>query len=102
MGVAALVGSALGLLIFVLFDSLSSILGLKSSTAPVEESSAGRTAKQYREEKRKQKAKAEAPLMSPGPASPGYLSLSDGMRKGNRVGRGLISQTIMEEMDSDY
>ena len=102
LGIAALVGGALGLLIYLLFNSLSDILGLRSSPTTADDASTGRTAKQYREERRKQKAKAEAPLMSPGYHSPGYGSLSDGMRKGNRVGKGLISQTIMEEMESDY
>lgn len=56
--------------------------------------------------KRKQKVKAEAPLissgtLSPNGVSPGYLSLSDGTRKAPRS-RGLLGQTIMEEMDSDY
>lgn len=96
LGIAALVGITLGLLISLIAGSLNKILGLEPESTPP-----GRTAKQYREARRKQRVKAEAPLMSPGYISPGYLSLSDGMRKGNR-GKGLISQTIMEEVDSDY
>lgn len=86
-----------GLLINYIYRFLRGILRLDSGSQPT-----GRTAKQYRKEKRKQKARAEAPLMSSGNLSPSYLSMSDGVRKGNRAAKGLISQTIMEEMDSDY
>ena len=95
LGIAALVGIALGLILSLTYSSLGSLLGLNYQPA-----APGRTAKQYREEKRKSKAQAEAPLMSPGYISPGHGSLSDGMRR-NR-GEGLIAQTIAEEMDSDY
>ncbi|WPH00796.1 Hypothetical protein R9X50_00362600 [Acrodontium crateriforme] len=105
LGVAAITGIAGGLIIGSISGSLNKLLRL-DATAP---KPPGRTAKQYRKAKQKQKVKSEAPLMtsgvlspgpqSPGPLSTGYFSLSDG--KGSR-GRGLLNQTIMEEMDSDY
>ena len=87
---------ALGLLVSFTYDLLRKPLGLDHDPAAPR-----RTAKQYREDKCKRKAKAEAPVITAGYLSPSYLSLSDGVRKGNR-GKALISQTIMEEMDSDY
>lgn len=58
-----------------------------------------RTAKQYREDKAAQRAKAEQPLLSPG-----YLSPPDSFTNtnGRARGRNLLAQTIMEEVDSDY
>lgn len=79
----------------LIYGSLNSFLGLDAETEKTE-----RTAKQYRKDKRKQKAKAEAPLISSGQFAPGYPSLPDGVRKPNR-NKSLVAQTIMEEMDSD-
>lgn len=113
LGVAALVGLAFGLLHYHLSRWLGTSLGL----AAVPEKS-GRTAKQYREAKRRQKLRDSAPLMSAGgptfrptvsadAISPNgvpmsYVSLSEGSRGKARHGRGLLTQTIMEEVDSDY
>lgn len=83
------------------YSTLKSILRLDARPKPNL-----RTAKQYREEKRKQKMKVELPPLlspghlSPGPLSPGYLSMSDSARKGKH--KGLLAQTIMEEEDSDF
>ena len=60
-----------------------------------------RTAKQYREERRKKRAEEKTPLISSGYASPAHVSLSDSMRGGKNA-KGLTEQTILEEMDSDY
>jgi hypothetical protein len=89
------VGIALGLLLAFIYGSLQGPLGLDSQPEP-----RGRTAKEYRQEKRKRKAKAEVPLMSPTYLSPAQLSQSDSGRKSRRS-KGLISSTIMEEVDSD-
>lgn len=95
LGIAALVGVGLGLLVSFVYEFLRKPLGLDESS-----SSQSRTAKQYRTDKRKRKAKAAAPLMTAGYLSPSHLSMSDGARM--RRNKGLLSQTIMEEMDSDY
>jgi hypothetical protein len=86
----------LGLLLALIYGSMKKPLGLDSKPEPQ-----GRTAKQYREEKHKRKAKSETPIMSPGYLSPSHLSMSDSSRRAGR-GKGLLSQTIMEEVDSDY
>lgn len=86
----------LGFLVSFTYDALRKPLGLDN-----EPQQPGRTAKQYREEKRKRKTKAEAPQITAGYASPNNLSMSDGKSKTKR-GKGLASQTIMEELDSDY
>lgn len=83
------------------YGALQAVLGLESD--PKQPT---RTAKEYRETKRKQQIKAEAPLMSSGvlsprPQSPDHLLSSDGLRNGRRS-RGLLNQTIMEEIDSDF
>ncbi|KAK3717733.1 hypothetical protein LTR37_005504 [Vermiconidia calcicola] len=87
LGIAAITGVVLGLVVSLIYRILRGPLGLDSEPA-----SSGRTAKQYREEKRKQRA----PLMSPGLVPPIYVS-----SRGNRGGKGLLPHTITEEMDSD-
>ena len=90
-----MVGIIGGLLISYIYSTLHGALRLDAQPEPPRKT---RTAKQYRESKRKEKAQAEAPLMSSG-----YMSLSDGMSIGRQRGsKGLLAQTIMEEMDSDY
>ena len=84
-------------MVSLIYSTLKGPLGLD----PKPSKKSDRTAKQYREEKRRKKIKAEPHFNSSGFNSPGDFSLSDGMRKGQR-GKGLTSQTIMEEMDSDY
>ena len=65
-----------------------------------------RTAKEYRQEKQKQKLESEQPslfsprLLSPAALSSGYGSLSDGARKGSK--RSLLATAIMEEEDSEF
>ncbi|KAF2171106.1 hypothetical protein M409DRAFT_64062 [Zasmidium cellare ATCC 36951] len=101
LGVAAIVGLLGGLFMRGIYNTVKSILHLDARPEPKL-----RSAKQYREEKRKQKMKVELPPLlspghlSPGPLSPGYLSLSDSARKGKQ--KGLLAQTIMEEEDSDF
>ncbi|TKA79999.1 hypothetical protein B0A55_02088 [Friedmanniomyces simplex] len=107
LGIAALVGIVLGLVQRYLSGLLFKLLRLdtKSGAPPV------RTAKEYREAKRREQAKAEAPLITAGPLSPiassptqlspSYLSTSESTRKFKRS-RGVLNQTIMEEMESDY
>ena len=96
LGIAALVGVGLGLLVSFTYDALRKPLGLDQDPQQP-----GRTAKQYREEKRKRKTKAEAPQITAGYVSPNNVSLPDGVRKSKR-GKGVATQTIMEELDSDY
>lgn len=101
LGVAAIVGILGGLMMRGTYSTLKSVLQLDAHPEPKL-----RSAKQYREEKRKQKVKVEVPPLlspghlSPGPLSPSYLSMSDSARKGKH--RGLLAQTILEEEDSDF
>lgn len=82
-----------------IYGALQAPLGLNGAALEP----GGRTVKQYREEKRRKKAKTELQLPSSGYSSPNYGTISDGVNgksKGKR--KGLVEQTIMEEMDSDY
>jgi hypothetical protein len=89
---------------------LTRVLRLEAPAASEVPPKASRTAKQYREAKRKQKEAQEAPLMTSGALSPDgfatgalspvYLSMSDSARRGKRS-RGLLNQVIMEEADSE-
>ncbi len=96
LGIGALVGGALGLLLAFVSGSLQGPLGLNSKPED-----SGRTAKQYRQDKRKKKATSGTPFLSPGYSSPNQISMSDSSRRSSR-GKGVIGQTIMEELDSDY
>ncbi|KAK4984090.1 hypothetical protein LTR50_006832 [Elasticomyces elasticus] len=91
LGVGGLIGIAAGLMLHYFYGFLYTSLGLKSEPKPK-----GPTAKQYRAARKKKKAAIGfgEPMISPA-----YLGLSD---RGRGRGRGLISQTIMEENDSDY
>ncbi|GAB7362393.1 hypothetical protein MBLNU230_g2717t1 [Neophaeotheca triangularis] len=94
LGVAALCGLCGGLIVSYMYSMLDNALGLRSEQL-VERKPTGRTAKQYRQAKRKEKVKQEPAMLSPG-----SLSLSDGFGSGRS--HGLLNQTIMEEMDSDF
>ncbi|KAK5133165.1 hypothetical protein LTR08_008101 [Meristemomyces frigidus] len=106
LGIAAIVGLVIGLLVSYVYSSLSGILRLD----PKPEQPLSRSAREYREAKQAKKARAEAPLASSGSllagdAPPnqvftGHASTSDSMSRGRR-GKGLLHQTIMEEV-SDY
>ncbi|KAK3681213.1 hypothetical protein LTR37_020927 [Vermiconidia calcicola] len=87
LGIAAITGVVLGLVVSLIYGILKRPLGLDSEPEPP-----GRTATQYREEKRKQKA----PLMSSGIAPLSYVS-----SRCKPGGKGLLPHTIMEEVDSD-
>jgi len=107
LGIAALVGITIGLILRFLYGTLSRMLRLDRQP----EAPPARTAKEYREAKLKEQTKAEAPLISSGPVlqngssptqlSPSYQIMSDSTRKTKRS-RGLLNQTIAEEMESDY
>lgn len=97
LSIAALVGLTGGLAISLVYSSLQHPLGLDVHQKP-----AGRTAKQYRKEKQKRKTGSSSPLSSPqSNLTSGYFSLSDGLRRPHK-GKGLLTQTIMEEGDSDF
>ncbi|KAK3673649.1 hypothetical protein LTR78_006554 [Recurvomyces mirabilis] len=103
LGVAAVVGLAIGAVMRYLYGSLSGVLHLDTPPA--------RSAKEYRQAKRREKEKTAASFYPPLHASPqstsptqpsqAYYSTSDAALK-SRHGKGLLNQTIMEEMDSDY
>ncbi|KAF2766715.1 hypothetical protein EJ03DRAFT_174048 [Teratosphaeria nubilosa] len=112
LGIAALVGLGIGFGVSYVYGSLARLLRFdrepeKPSRKPT------RTAKHYRETKRKVKVAAETPRISSPPLSspeivtagtispPLYVSASDGIRKARRT-RGLLNQIIREEADSDF
>jgi hypothetical protein len=103
LGVAALVGLLGGLALFYIYNIFHRLLRLDSVAQPPREQ---RTARQYREEKARHKARSESHLLSPQSNGNGMVvNLPNGLgsasarRGGNR---NLLDQTIMEEMDSDY
>ncbi|KAK5121995.1 hypothetical protein LTR85_004567 [Meristemomyces frigidus] len=101
LGIAAIVGLVVGLVVSYAYGSISSLLRVDSEPNPP----SVLTAKEYRAVKNTERAKLEAPVMSSGPLSPGgvspsYTSVSDSTRGGRR-NKGLLNQTIME-VDSDY
>ncbi|KAK4569815.1 hypothetical protein LTR86_002784 [Recurvomyces mirabilis] len=107
LGVAAVVGLAIGAVMRYLYGSLSGVLRLDT---PGQQPPA-RSAKEYRQAKRREKQEAAASFYPPLHASPqstsptqpsqAYYSTSDVALKSPH-GKGLLNQTIMEEMDSDY
>ncbi|KAK5111220.1 hypothetical protein LTR62_005248 [Meristemomyces frigidus] len=102
LGIAALIGLGIGLAMRYLYQSLTGALHLDRTT----QLPPARSAKEYREAKLWKKEQAFAPNLtsathSPGQLSSAYFSTSDGMSK-TRRGKGLLDQTITEEMESDY
>lgn len=95
LGIAALVGITGGLIVSLVYGLLKEPLGLNSHAREPT-----RTAKEYREQKHKQKRTDSTGLDPSAYSSSNYASLSDGLRKTNR-GKA-ASQTIMEESDSEY
>ncbi|EME43678.1 hypothetical protein DOTSEDRAFT_174645 [Dothistroma septosporum NZE10] len=103
LGIAAIVGIFGGLAVFGTYRFLYKVLRLESKSPEIPL----RSTKQYREEKQQQQQiKGEIPLLSPrhlspGALSPGYVSMSDGIRsRGGK--RGLLAHTILEEEESDF
>jgi hypothetical protein len=94
LGTAALVGCMTGAIIFVLFRFISSSLNIDSAivTQPRERS---RTAADYRAARREKKE--EEPLDYSTPSTPVVLKKIPGSRS-----KGLLSQAIIEEEDSDF
>lgn len=107
LGVAAIVGIFFGMAMAYVYGSLASVFLLDSAA----ETPSLRTAKEYRESRRKQKPTVDVRLMSPtlplspngsgGTRSPVHLSLPDGTRTKGRRSKGFLDQAIMEE-DSDF
>jgi len=90
-----------GLALFYTYRIFHRLLRLDSVPQPRQE----RTARQYRQEKARYKARSEPHLLSPQNHSNGMVvNLPNGL--GSASGRGgnrsLLDQAIMEEMDSDY
>jgi len=91
LGTAGLIGLASGLLLHFYYGFMYSLFGL----APHHNTKKIRTAKEYRESVREREPKSpiKAPLSPTGHFSDGNPS---------RGRRGLLSQTILEETDSDF
>ncbi|KAI7201732.1 hypothetical protein KC343_g6313 [Hortaea werneckii] len=122
LGTAALVGLTVGLIISLIYGSLSNIIG--SNTAPAAAAQSRlRSAKEYRETKKRKKQNRLlsdeppailSPVLASSPirvAQRDYLSagygggggggMSDHVRRSRRF-HGLLDQTIMEATDSDF
>ncbi|KAI6805747.1 hypothetical protein KC367_g6641 [Hortaea werneckii] len=122
LGTAALVGLTIGLIISLIYGSLSNMIG--SNAAPAAAAAAQsrlRSAREYRETKKRKKQSRlladEAPaILSPVPASSpvraaqrdyfsagygGGVGMGDHVRRSRRF-HGLLDQTIMEATDSDF
>ncbi|KAF2114911.1 hypothetical protein BDV96DRAFT_646778 [Lophiotrema nucula] len=90
LGIAGLIGCLTGGILHLTFNTLSSALNIDSPAGP-KARTPGRTAAQYRMERRKKKGTETLDQSS----SPSVL------RAGPRQ-RGLLAQTIIEEEDSDF
>ena len=93
LGTAGLIGCLAGAILFVVFRFLSSSLHLNAPILP-EEPAKGRTAAEYRAARRVKKEE----MMDYSPSTtPVVLKRVSGPRR-----RGLLSQAIIEEEDSDF
>jgi hypothetical protein len=97
------VGLLGGLALFYIYNIFHRLLRLDSVAQPPKE----RTARQYREEKARHKARPGPHLLSPqsnGNGNGMVVNLPNGLGSASARGgnRNLLDQTIMEEMDSDY
>lgn len=93
LGTAGLIGCITGAILFLTFKLLSSSLDLDAAIVP-QKRSHGRTTAQYRTARR---VKKEASLDSSPASTPIVLKKVSGQRR-----RGLLSQAIIEEEDSDF
>jgi hypothetical protein len=93
LGTAGLIGCITGAIIFIIFSFLSSGLKIDATTVPSAQDR-GRTTAEYRAAKR---AKKEETTDHSPSAAPVVLRKTSGVRR-----RGLFSQAIIEEDDSDY
>ncbi|RMZ69728.1 hypothetical protein GMOD_00010303 [Pyrenophora seminiperda CCB06] len=93
LGTAGLVGCLTGAILFVIFKFLSSSLHLDAPIVP-EEPTKGRTAAEYRAARR---VKKEQMIDHSPTTTPVVLKRVPGPRR-----RGLLSQAIIEEEDSDF
>ncbi|KAI4678911.1 uncharacterized protein J4E88_006199 [Alternaria novae-zelandiae] len=92
-GTASLIGCITGTIIFVIFRFLSSTLKIDAPIVP-KEPEQGRTAAEYRAARR---VKKEEPIDHSPSVTPVVLKKVAGPRR-----RGLLSQAIIEEEDSDF
>jgi hypothetical protein len=93
LGTAALIGCITGGVIFIFFKFLSSFLNIDSALAPQPRDRI-RTTADFRAARREKKEES----IHPSPAStPVVLKKASGTRR-----RGLFSQIIIEEEDSDF
>ncbi|KAL1793737.1 hypothetical protein ACET3X_008719 [Alternaria dauci] len=93
LGTAGLIGCITGTVLFVVFRFLSSTLKIDATVVPVEHEQ-GRTAAEYRAARR---VKKEECIDHSPSATPVVLKKVPGPRR-----RGLLSQVIIEEEDSDF
>ncbi|KAI6900175.1 hypothetical protein KC318_g8513 [Hortaea werneckii] len=120
LGTAALVGLIIGLIISLIYGSLSNIIGSNTAPAAAAAQSRLRSAREYRETKKRKKqnrllSDETAAILSPVPASSpirvaqrdqlpvgyGGGGMSDNVHRRGPF-HGLLDQTIMEATDSDF
>ncbi|KAF2004434.1 hypothetical protein P154DRAFT_43500 [Amniculicola lignicola CBS 123094] len=91
LGIAGIIGCATGAILHFCFNILSSSLNIDTA-AEAKAREKGRTVAAFREARRKKKAQSlgSSPVSTPT------------MLRGPRRQRGLLSQTIIEEEDSDF
>ncbi|KAH8725981.1 hypothetical protein GQ44DRAFT_739171 [Phaeosphaeriaceae sp. PMI808] len=99
LGIAGLIGCITGSLIFILFKFLSSTLNIESGSAIMPRPrDQGRTTAQFRASQRtKQEVVIQQQQKQELPPSPVVLDKVPGPRR-----KGLLSQAIIEEEDSDF
>jgi hypothetical protein len=93
LGTAALIGSMTGAVIFIIFKFISSSLNIDSAIVPRPHDWA-RTTAEFRAARRDKKEVSKD--FSP-PSTPVVLKKASGSRR-----KGLLSQAIIEEEDSDF
>ena len=91
LGTAGLVGCMTGAVIYFIFTFLSSSLNIDATSRAMPPK--GRTTAEFRAARREKHHQT----LAPGPPIPVVLDKAPGRR-----GRGLLSQTIVEEEDSDF
>jgi hypothetical protein len=96
LGTAALIGCLTGGLVFIFFKLLSSSLNIDSAPVP-QPRDRTRTTAEFRAARREKKEEPVEPMDYPPACTPTVLNKVVGSRR-----KGLLSQAIIEEEDSDF
>ncbi|KAF2659076.1 hypothetical protein K491DRAFT_689677 [Lophiostoma macrostomum CBS 122681] len=93
LGIAGLIGCSAGFMLFIISNVLSSSLRIDGS-AEKDPPAKGRTVKSYRQARMREKGFTEPVLTS--------TAVKEEARERKRKQRGLLTETIIEEEDSDF